>query len=66
MLEKFTLFCRANVEVSHLNDLVALLVVFGEGEEEGDPELQALRSELEQKAVRANKLVCASRYTKSM
>ncbi len=35
-----------------------------EGEEEDDPRLQALRSELEEKALRANKLVCANRYTK--
>ncbi len=61
-----TLFCRAKEEVDQLNDLVALLVVLGEGEEgegeegeeEDDPRLQALRSE---KALQANKQVCANR-----
>ncbi len=48
---------RANEEVTQLNDLVALLLVFREGE---DPELQDLRSELEGKAVQAHKLVCAN------
>ncbi len=53
--------CRANEEVTQLNDLVALLVVFREGEEEEeDPQLQDLRSELEGKAVQAHKLVCAN------
>ncbi len=48
---------RANEEVTQLNDLVAILLVFREGE---DPELQDLRSELEGKAVQAHKLVCAN------
>ncbi len=48
--------------MDHLNDLVALLVVFGQSEEEEDPELQALRSELEEKALQANKLVSANSY----
>ncbi len=55
--------------MDHLNDLVALLVVFGqseEGEEEDDPELQALRSELEEKALQANKLVSANSYYHSV
>ena len=54
---------RVNEEIDHLNDLVALLVVFGQSEEgedpeEDDPQLQALRSELEEKATTAKKLVC--------
>ncbi len=53
---------RANEEIALLNDLVGLLVVFGpseEGEEENDPQLQDLRSELEEKALHVNKLVSA-------
>ena len=49
-------FCRVKEEV---DQLVALLVVLGED----DPRLQALRSELEEKALQAHKLVCANRYT---
>ncbi len=56
-------FCRVKEEV---DQLVALLVVLGEGEEEDDPRLQALRSELEEKALQAHKLVCANRYTKTL
>ncbi len=48
---------RVNEEVAQLNDLVALLCVFGEGEEEDDPRLSALRSEFEEKASHAKKLV---------
>ncbi len=49
---------RANKDVSELNDLVALLVVFGPSEEEDDdPQLQQLRSELEEKASQVKKLV---------
>ncbi|XP_064402593.1 uncharacterized protein LOC135348339 isoform X1 [Halichondria panicea] len=47
---------RVNEEVAQLNDLVALLCVFGEGEEEDDPRLSALRSEFEEKASHAKKL----------
>ncbi len=52
-------FCRVKEEV---DQLVALLVVLGED----DPRLQALRSELEEKALQAHKLVCANRYTKTL
>ncbi len=50
---------RVKEEVSQLNDLVALLCVFGEGEGEEDrhPRLSALRSEFEEKASHAKKLV---------
>ena len=42
-----------------MNDLVALLVVFANGEEEEeDPQLAALCSELEQKALKSAELVC--------
>ncbi len=56
---------RENEQIDHLKDLVALLVVFGQNEEgedseEDDPELLALRSELEQKAIAAKKLVCTN------
>ncbi len=54
---------RANDEVAQLNELVALLVVFAEGEEEDDPELRALRSEIEKKARQAKKLVSTKSYT---
>ena len=37
-----------------------LWAVFGQGEEGEDPELQALRSELEEKALHVNKLVSAT------
>ena len=50
---------RANEEIALLNDLVGLLVVFGPSEEENDPQLQDLRSELEEKALHVNKLVSA-------
>ncbi len=54
---------KANDEVAQLNELVALLVVFAEGEEEDDPELRALRSEIEEKARQAKKLVSTKSYT---
>ena len=38
-------------------DLVALLVVFSDGEEE-DPQLKDLSSEVQQKAIEAEKQVC--------
>ena len=37
---------------------MALLVVFADGEEEEDPQLIALSSELEQKALKSAELVC--------
>ncbi len=46
--------------MAYLSDLVALLVVFDltqDGEEENDPQMQDLRSELEDKALQAKKLV---------
>ncbi len=49
---------RANEEVTQLNDLVALLLVFREGEEGEDPELQ------EGKAVQARfVLISYSQHT---
>ena len=47
-----------NEEVANLSDLVALLALFGEGEEEEeDPELKDLCSEVKEKALEAERMV---------
>lgn len=57
---------RAKDEVDHLNDLVALLTLFGENEED-DPQLQSLCEELKEKALEAHTLVCVhSRFSQLM
>ncbi len=48
--------------MAQLNDLVALLCVFGEGKEEDDPRLSALRSEFEEKASHTKKLISDNYY----